>query len=1279
MNYNCAGYNSHSMRIHTYLPQDRLRALARGESLPDRTTGAALFADISGFTALTEALTNSLGPRRGSEELSRHLDAVYNALIADVERYGGSVLSFSGDAITCWFDDAHAPATPRATACALALQAAMRAFAEINLPGGAKTALAIKVAVASGPARRLVVGDPAIHYVDALTGATIARTAAAEQLAHKGDVLLDEVSIRNLGADVTAQEWRSDLNNGAHFGVVTQFTGRVAEISFPDPLPGLEMSVIRPWIHGPVYERERDGKQLFLTEFRPCVALFVRFMGIDYDCAEAETQLDAFIRLAQAATARHDGTFLQITFGDKGSYAYINFGVLNTHEDDAHRAVLTALELRNAVSELDYPLLIQIGIAQGVMRVGAYGAQSCRTYGALGDAVNLAARLMQAAAPGEILVTGRIQRAVENLFNFEPRPPLALKGKLSPITAFVVNAERRQRSIRLQEPVYTLPMVGRQRELQTIHHLLEQAAQSRMQVIALVAEAGMGKSRLAAEAIRVARSKGFAGYGGACQSMRISTPYLAWQPIWCAFFDVDPDLPSQKQVDFLAVKVRDRAPRRFGAFPLLGPLLNINIPENDFTRGLEPKSRKDALHALLADCLRTEAQDQPLLLVIEDLHWVDALSLDLLEELARDLADAPICFLLASRPLQPEQAVPVALSWLPYFAKIELDELNLEECQQLIRAKLAQLYPDHDSDVPLRFIQMLEARAQGNPFYLEELLNLLRDRRMSLGDLENIELPDSLHTLILSRIDQLNDLEKTTLRVASIIGRLFGFRWLLGYYPTLGEASQVRAVLDELSRLDIIPIDSPEPDLFYLFKHIVTHDVAYETLPFSTRAQLHEQLARYLEAAYPDAPPLNELAFHYGRSENKAKHCEYVRKSAEAAQAAYANEAAQDYYRQLLSLLPDGSEKIEIHWRLGDVLGITGDWDEAEAEYRSAIQLARRLDAGSFIAQGQVRLGSFYTLRGKYDLALDWLSQARESLVLESDPAKLARVSHSIGSALMQKGDYTPACHRFQDALAQARQVGDLRLAAETLNSLGMVAVEKGDTLVARAQFEESLGIFRNIGSKDGVGMTTNNLGLVALQQADFSNARQHFDETLLLAREMGNKRGIAIALSNLGYAAANQGDCFVARPLYEEALAIYRKMGSKPGIAMALENLGFVEIEQGNHAVALAHYAESLQIAHEIGNKFHLVYSLLGLGSAGIHASTSQAWVGAQLLAAAESLMKSMSMSLERLESGQFERAVGLARAALGADAFEQAWANGQALTPDAAVALALADRKNE
>ncbi len=1284
--------------LHAYLPQDRLRALAQGTTLLDRTTGSALFADISGFTPLTEGLRESLGSRRGAEELTKHLDAVYSALIAEVDRYGGSVISFAGDAITCWFDDAHRGlAVPRAVTCALHMQAAMGTFQSIALPNGTSIALVLKVAIATGPARRFVVGDPAIQYLDALAGATVARTSTGEHLTNKGEVLVDEATVAALGSGLTLVEWRIDSESGERFAVVQQYT-RLAQPIDPTPTPELSHDQLRGWLPAAYFERT----QSFLTEFRPCVALFVRFTGIDYDAAGA--QLDVFIRQLQTIVAHFDGAVLLLTIGDKGSYVYASFGALSAHEDDARRAVKTALELMKVSS-----LQLQMGITQGLMRVGAYGGTMRKAFSALGDDVNLAARLMMTASAGEILLSGHVHKAVISQFTFEPRVPLPIKGKAEPLPVFAVTGESKGRAIRLQEPTYDLPMVGRTQELGIINDKLDLAAQGSGQVIGIVAEAGLGKSRLVAEVIRSARRKGFVGYGGACQSDGIHTPYLAWKSIWGAFFDVDPDMPLRKQVRNIESEIEDCAPSRMATMPLLNAVLDLNIPESDFTKTLEPKIRQSALNALLEDCLKAVAKDEPTLIVMEDLHWIDALSHDLLEGLAKALANHAVCFVLAYRPPQLERLRESAprLEALPQFTRIELHELTKAEAESAIRAKLLQLYPARSGALPAGLVDVLMARALGNPFYLEELLNYVRDRGLDPSDLHRIELPDSLHTLILSRIDQLSEQEKTTLCVASIVGRLFPAKWLTGYYPELGTPPQVKAALDALSALDITPLDSPEPELAYLFKHIVTHEVTYQSLPFATRARLHEQLARYLESV--DAS-MDTIAFHYGRSENQEKQREYLRKAGEAAQKSFANDAALEYYGKILPLLKDRKEQTEIHLQRGRVLELMGKWDEAESDYRAALDSAK--DDMALKASAQFALGKLYGQRGEYEPALDWLAKARGLHTALEDTAGLAQVLIEIGMVLYRKGEYTQAHEPLNEGLTLAREAGDKLDTALALNNLGNVVSAQEDHIVARVLYEESLTLRREMGDKAGIASSLNNLATVANYQGDYAAARPLLEECLALDREMGNKWGVSINHENLGIVAMGQGDYAAARALFEGSLAFSRETGNKLGMAILLNHLGDVALVQGNTIAARTLLEESLALCKEMDDKPNMTRALLGLGMvdlaqnkpearehilhtlrlrqergeqrrqtssligmAGLALHGGNLRFAAQVLGAVESAVKVLNTVVEVDVMHFHAQTLAAVREQLGESAFQSAWEEGSRWSLEEAVRRALED----
>jgi len=1293
------------MTLHTYLPQDRLRAIANNTTLPARTSGSALFADISGFTALTESLRETFGTRQGAEELSKQLGEVYSALIAEIEKYGGSVIGFAGDSMLCWF---HAPRDgkresgvgdqvtgARAVSAAFRMQDAIKEF----------PMLALKVAVASGDARRFVVGDEEIQWIDALVGATVARTAYGEHLASKGDVLIDEVTANALGEKIKILEWRADNESKEKFAVIGDQRSGVGGQSkvvteAQSVIPVIQ--ALRPYLLKEVYDRETSGQGTFLTEFRPCVALFVRFTGIDYESDSAEAELDNFIRSVQATASRYEGTLMQITIGDKGSYAYVNFGALSAHEDEPRRAVKTALALLNKTE-----LQLQMGITQGLMRVGAYGGETRKVFGALGDDVNLAARLMTTAATDEILLSSHVHKAVVNDFTFEPRPPLPMKGKAEPLPLFAVTGKSQKRAVRLQEPNYSLPMVGRTQELQIIYDKLKLAMQGKGQVIGIVAEAGLGKSRLVAEVIRNARRKGFVGYGGACQSDGIYTPYLAWKNIWRAFFDVDPEKSDRKLMRWLEGEIKDRVPSRMDAIPLLNVVLDLSIPENDFTKNLEPKIRQSALHALLEDCLKAQANAEPTLIVIEDLHWIDALSHDLLEGLAKALANYAVCFVLAYRPPELLRLQTPRLDALPQFTRIDLKELTKAEAESAIRAKLVQLYPARGGALPEGLVDALMARAQGNPFYLEELLNYVRDRGLDPADIENIELPDSLHTLILSRIDQLTEHEKTTLRVASIIGRLFRAKWLMGYYPELGSFPQVKAALDSLESLDITPLDSPDPELAYLFKHIVTHEVTYESLPFATRARLHEQLARYLENTNA---PVETIAFHYGRSENIEKQREYLHKAGEAAQKNYANDAALEYYGALLPLLKDAKKQTQIHLKRGEVLQFIGKYDDAETDYRAALESAK--EDMTLKASAQFALGKLSRQRGDYEPALDWLGQAKEARTRLEDATGLGQVLIETGMVLHRKGEYEQSRQPLNEGLALAREAGDQLNIALALNNLGIVAFNQGDMNAAQTLYEESLALRREIGDKWGISASLNNLGLIAAKQGGITRAKVLYEESLKLDRDMGFKAGIAVSLNNLGRVLQVQGDYPTAQVSHEESLALRREMGDKGGISQSLVNLGRVLQWQGDVAKARQYYKEALALDHEMDDKSGIANVLLSLGlmflaennqearqsiiqslrlrqeageqlyqtssligAAGLVLHEDNPQFAAQLLGSVESVLKALNTVMEPEVIHFHAQTLAAVREALGEPAFQSAWEEGSKWTLEETVKKVLGD----
>lgn len=1156
-----------AISLESFIAGDRRHALATGRPMPDRVRGAALFADISGFTSLTEALASELGPQRGAEELTGHLNRVFHALIAELDRFGGHVIYFSGDAITCWLDGDDGA---RATACALAMQQALGELAEVVTPSGARVQLAMKAAVAVGNARRFVVGDPEVQLIDVLAGRLIDALATAEHLAARTEVLLDRSALDSLGSRLEVRELRRDPATGLEFGVVARM--KVTVDAAPAPVREEELlpdEVVTPWVLPTIVERLRIGREEFLAELRPAYPLFVRFGGIDYDNDEqAIARLDGFIRRVQRILATYGGNLLHLTIGDKGAYLAAVFGAPVAHEDDAVRACAAALELR----ELGHATAvgdIQIGLTYGRLRSGTCGHRRRHAFTCFGDAVNLSARLMSMAPPGRICVSGQVRTAAADAFSWEELPPLTVKGKAEPVAAFALAGSMRHAPRghgRLQ-----LPMVGRRAELGTIGRKLDAALAGNGQIVGLVAEAGMGKSRLVAEFAEVAQRRGAVVALGECQAYGVNTAYFVWRPIWSSLFGLDERLPGHERLRRLETELAKIDTALVPRAPLLGGLLDLPIPDNDLTASLDAKLRKTSLEGLLAECLRARAATQPIAIVLEDSHWIDPLSRELLVVLGRALAGLDVLLLLAYRPSAGADA-GLGIESLAHFAEIRLAEFDTGESAQLIRAKLGQML-GAERPAPDALVELVTARAQGNPFYIEELLNFIRNQGVDLQNataLAKVELPDSLQSLVLSRIDQLPEAPRRTLKVASVLGRAFRAQVLPGVYPSLGELDAVSEQLRTLVARDLVGVER-EAEQAYAFKHVVTQEVAYDSMPFAFRSMLHERVGAYIEETEADAIDrhLDLLVHHYWHSENLAKKREYLMRAGAAAQAAYANAAAISYFERLVPLV-DREGRIEVLLNLVKVLEVTGGWRRAEQVAGDALSIAGELADEHWLAACETALAEVARKQGRYDEAFERLERAASCFESLGEESGVGQVLHLVGTVAAQRGNYAKAVDNYEASLAIRERLGDKASMASLLSNLGIVAEYRGDYERSRGFHERALALRTEIGDRRGIGNSTNCLGMVSVLQKRYAEARDWFQRSMLLNREIGDSWMVAICHNNLGNATRGLGDYQAARGHYADSLRAYHDFDDRWALAFLLEDVGILAAQEGNAQAAL-------------------------------------------------------------------------------------------------------------
>jgi adenylate cyclase len=1136
---------------NAYVPQDRLLALAKGEELPPQADGSVLFADISGFTPLTEAYEAHLGSRKGGEQLTRVLNEVYAMLIGEVDRMRGSVIGFAGDAITCWFDRDNGH---RALDAALAMQAGMEAFKAIPSPAGGTIALGLKAAVTSGTVQRFIVGDEDIQRVDVLAGDPVYRVAAAEGAAERGDVVIDEPTRVALGEAVTVGEQKRDDDGSIVGWVVTAARPATGVEPWPDLLSlEIDQAVVDAWMIASIRERMAAGLGDFFTELRPATTLFLKFDGIDFDGdREADRKLDVFFSTVQHIITDYEGVVHQLTVGDKGSFLYAAFGAPISHEDDTRRALSVALRLQQLTKSLDFITTIQIGIGRGTTRTGAYGGPSRRTYGVLGDQVNLAARLMGKAKPGQTLVSEEAAREGTKGYDLKSLPRIMVKGKSEPIALYSLEGKLQKRQE--DQAGYALPMVGRKAERDRILSLFKPSLEGRGQAATIMADVGMGKTRLLAEINQAARAAGFRVLSGECQAFGTNTQYTPWWNIFRDLFGITDEADAETRLKTYLQGIDERLVPRL---PILGPVLNIPLQDNELTRMFDIKLRRASLESLLVECLRAEAARQPLMITIEDAHAIDIGSRDLLRMILQAIARAPVLIIIAHRPCPKDTILGPDEKALDYSHHLQLAEFTEEESAELIRQKYAQLF-DAGTPLPDGIVSRIVERTGHNPFFIDEVMNWVHRHGidiLSQAALEKADLPVSLYALVLSRMDQLDENSRVAMKVASVIGRLFRAAVVWGVYPELGGESEVMRALNKLTLQEFTEREQEEAELVYLFKHVVIHEVAYESLPHELRERLHESIGNFIEAHFPATTTqiLDLLAFHFGRSRDTGKQRKYFLLAGDAAKAAYANRTAATYYEKLLPLLTE-EEQVPVLRNFGQVREFLGDWDGAMATYRKALDLSEQHSLPQEAANCRLDIGDLLRKRGTFDEATQWLKDARKAFAELDDAAGMGQALHSEGTLSAQTGNYDRARDLYTRSMEIRRTIGDQSKVASLLSNTGIIARFQGDLDEALRLQEESLAIRRELNDAWAIGNSLNNLGMAKRYKGDFAGARKDLEEALRLLKKVGDRAEISNTLNSLAEVALDQQDTDACEQYLEESLQLARDLGNLRGLAFLFE-----------------------------------------------------------------------------------------------------------------------------
>lgn len=1198
---------------------------------------AILFADISGFTILTEHLAER-GPS-GVETLARILNEYFGQLIDIIHDYGGDVVKFAGDAvIAVWpivADDLAAGGTGatvlisradqwqwtmRAAECAITVRERLSNYQVED------ASLYLKLALSTGSITSVHVGGVFSRWEFLLAGNPLVELGIANTLAKAGEILVTPSAWRLIRNDCIATPIEFELKDAIAQG------GQLERLNKPSsvlthykkiPIPVGADTSLRAYIPGAIINRLSAGQSSWIAELRRVSVLFINLPDVDQTTKLEVSQNVA--RLIQRAIYRYEGSINKINVDDKGITIVAALGLPPfSHEDDPARAVQSALMIRKELNQQN--VRSYIGVTTGRIFCGSVGNETRREYTIIGHAVNLSARLMGAAGKMEslreqygipILCDRTTYESAKDSVEFESLPPQYVKGRAEPVEVF--------HPLELQKSVIRpkTELIGRQEEKALLANALQEFSRGEPhQTIIFMGEAGIGKSRMFEDLVRQAESLDVNLFRGSGDAIEKNNPYYAWRPVFNKIFSIEDLIARAEYSDEATNTIRSNVVAKLNEIdpdlaryaPLLDVMLPIQVPDNELTSAMTGEIRGSNIRELLTSLLSLEASKRPLVLVMEDLHWFDSASWALLLDVQQKVH--PILLALNTRPLSE----PAPLQFKQILDSngarlVRLEVMKLDDVEALVCQRLGV------KSVPPMIGRMIREKSEGHPFFAEELAYALRDSGIliienqecrlysRLVNFEDLTLPDTLQAAITNRIDSLDPSQQLTLKVASVIGRIFAFRVLQAIHPIESDKPALREYMENLTRLSLTLIDAEAPDLAYIFKHAVTQEVAYNLMLYSQRRQLHQAVAEWIEESNKNNIEsfYSLLAYHWAQAAEMPdslrnhlairKATEYLEKAGEQAMNNYANQEAVEFYTQALAWdmqLPKPENKQALqdrqvrrarwHSRIGLAHYGLGSLPDCDKHVREALRL---LDTPFPNSNLQLALGLIPQIIRQ---VFHRFFPARYSGMIKNEKERevaieVSRLYEFMSRVYFYSSETLPIIYTVLRFVNEAERTGTTPELATAYSSLAVLLGYAQLHGLAEVYLRRGTAVARTVNEPSNIITVDVVTAVYKLMIGKWDETRTLASEAKVLCEELGDDRQWGDSTVVIAESAFISGDIESALKVEQILLEDARRRRNPLQQCWALFGVAAMSIRRGNEKPAIPMLEEALQILAELPN----------------------------------------------------------------------------------------------
>ena len=947
-------------------------------------------------------------------------------------------------------------------------------------------------------------------------------------------------------------------------------------------------------------------------------------LAADMDPEDVREVINAYFQRWSASIRRHAGVVEKFI----GDAVLAVFGLPTAQEDDAERAVRAALEMESELRKLNEELererglrlSMRVGINSGEVVVSLLGERGGEEFVVVGDTVNLASRLQGAAPENGVLISADTARLVTGVFESVAFGPLDLKGVPGPVEAHLIVAARPRTFRRPGGTVETTEtsLIGRRGELDQLQEALATVQDLRRpQVATIVGEAGIGKSRLlfTFEAWLEHQPDPVAVFRGRAHAGSRSAPFGLLREIFAEHAriqDSDPPAVVGRKLHDDVSSVLGGSEQAAMQAGLIARLLGFEVAGRGPARAYDEDAM--ALHeravADVHEYFRAAGGSGAVVILCEDVHWADDPSLDLIESLARSLEGVALLIVCGTRPALFERRPGWSEGPPSAHTRIDLAPLADASSEELIARLLGGPVPG-----PVR--DLVVSTAEGNPFYLEELVKMLIEDGVLLAtdggwqaneeSLGASRIPPTLTGVLQARFDGLRPEERSLLQRASVIGRAFwskAIEYLASAVP--GETTvEAGPILDHLGERGMV--FRHQPSTFadtdeYRFKHVLLRDVIYSTLLKRQRRLYHGLAARWVEEVSTRVQRQNEfasvIAYQYDHAQEADRAADWYVRAGVVASTQFANQEALQALTRALELQsrPDPLWKATVLLQREAVHGLLGQRDRQMTDLDDLQALVEQTSHAPLATAVALRLARLAFETGDYEGALDSARRAEALAEAEGDGESAARGALLQAGTVMRQGDLEEAARHALRASSVGAGSDLTHIEAEARRHSGLVEYYAGRPQLARDHFSHALELYQRVGDRQGEAKVINNLGGAAFAMGDADSAGVYYGRSLEMSRSIGDRVGEIRALNNLGIVAVTRGQYALAEERYLEALRLSRETRNRSHEMSALDNLGNLALYRYDYSRAERYQLDSLAGAREIGDRVTETMSLTNL-----------------------------------------------------------------------------------